>query len=106
MPVLGTERLEDRVTPAARLPVLNDLDSNANVFVGLTSCDVYVNDVKVADNLLFGTPFLDVPSGTPVKIDIVQPSAADNTAPLVTRTTTFPDGSVNVAAASGLTVPE
>ena len=48
--------------------------------------DVYINDALTIDDFAFrdATPFIDLPAGVPVKIDITGADAADNSAPVFT----------------------
>ncbi|MEZ4699278.1 MAG: DUF4397 domain-containing protein [Rhodothermales bacterium] len=54
--------------------------------------DVYINDALALDDVAFrqATPYLTLPAGVPVKIDITGSTAADNSSPVFT--TTLADG--------------
>ncbi|MDZ4698153.1 MAG: DUF4397 domain-containing protein [Rhodothermales bacterium] len=54
--------------------------------------DVYINDVLTLDDFVFrsATPFVDLPAGVAVKIDITGATAADNSSPVFTKTIDAP----------------
>ncbi|HVK11736.1 MAG TPA: DUF4397 domain-containing protein [Gemmataceae bacterium] len=95
---LRLEALDVRDVPAAGLQVIHNSPYPAAAVV-----DVYVNDTRVLDDFAFrsATPFLDVPAGTPLKIDVVAAAAATNANPVFTATATLADGTNYVAAAIG-----
>ncbi|MGL6074808.1 MAG: DUF4397 domain-containing protein [Fimbriiglobus sp.] len=88
--------LETRVVPDARLQIIH-----AAPFAAVAKVDIYVNDQKLLDDVAFrtATPYLTVPSGKELKIDIVPGAAANNAKPAVTTKVTLPDNSVSVVAA-------
>jgi hypothetical protein len=91
------EPLEDRLAPAARVQVINDL---IPVTAFRMPVDVFIDGVLVADDLPAGegTPFLTVPSGVPVEI-VVGNSLFGLASPHGTLTRTFADGETGVVAA-------
>ena len=92
------ERLERREVLDASLQVIHNSPYDL-----IGSFDVYVNDVLFADNLSYqnATPFLTVPSGVNMDIDITDFDALDNSAPFYSTTVNLADGSSNVAIAYG-----
>ena len=90
--------LETREVPVASLQFLQQSPYAAAAVV-----DVYVNDAKLLNDVPFrqATAFLGVPDSVPLKIDIVAGAAADNKAPLTTRTVTLPPNGQAVAALVG-----
>lgn len=73
------------------------------------SVDVYLNGRLYAplDNFAFrtATPFLSVPSGAEVSIDVTGPDAADNMNPLYNAKVTFNPGEKYLAIANGVVDP-
>ncbi|MGL4419723.1 MAG: DUF4397 domain-containing protein, partial [Gemmataceae bacterium] len=92
------DRLESREVPDARLQVIH-----ASPFPAAAVVDVYVNDERLLDNFRYtdATPYITVPSGTPLKIDIVGGDATTNKNPVFTTTVNLPAGSTTIAAAVG-----
>jgi hypothetical protein len=88
--------LETRVVPDARLQIIH-----ASPFAAVAKVDVYVNDQKLLDDVAFrtATPYLSVPSGKELKIDIVPGAATNNSKPAVTTKVTLADNSATVVAA-------
>jgi signal transduction histidine kinase/DNA-binding response OmpR family regulator len=72
-----------------RLQFIND-----SPYPEAASVDVYINDIRVLDDLKFqeASPFIDLPSGLTVatspslKVDVVRPRAENNNSPLSTTT--------------------
>ena len=92
------EPLEPREVPTAFLQVIHN-----SPYAAAGVVDVYVNDSKLLDDFAFreATPFVAVPSGTNLKIDIVAGTAADNASPVFTTNVTLADGKNYIAAAIG-----
>ena len=90
--------LEDRTVPAANLQFLHQ-----SPYAAVASIDVYINDTKTLNDVPFrqATAFLSVPDSVPLKIDIVAGAAADNKAPLFTRTLTLAPNTDAIAAVVG-----
>ena len=71
--------------------------------------DIYINDVLTLDNFAYqaATPYIDLPSGTTaetapdIKIDVTLPDAADNSAPVFTKTVNLTFGDAFVVTAAG-----
>ena len=65
--------------------------------------DVYINDALAIDDFAFraATPFIDLPAGVAVKIDITGASAADNSSPVFTANLAdgLPEATIQVIAA-------
>ncbi|MFK7846020.1 MAG: DUF4397 domain-containing protein [Rhodothermales bacterium] len=65
--------------------------------------DVYINDALALDDFAFqqATPFLDLPAGVSVKLDVTGADAADNSSPVfsVTLTDGLPEATIQVVAA-------
>lgn len=86
---------------AARLQAIHaSYDSNAS------EVDVYINDEKVVDNFQYGsaTPFVSVPAGVDLTIDLTATDAADNSDPAFSKTVTggLSPGIATVAVAAGV----
>lgn len=96
--LLSVESLESRLVPNARLQLINN-----SPYATAQVVDVYVNNVKVANDLAFrsATGFVDVPSGTSVKIDINPGSSSDNLRPTFTINGNFADNSKNIGIVVG-----
>jgi len=90
--------LESRETPSASLQFLNQ-----SPFASAAAIDVYLNGVKVLNDMPFrqATAFLTVPDSAPVVIEVASGASADNKSPLVSRTVTLAPGSFAVAALVG-----
>ena len=90
--------LEARTVPAANLQFLHQ-----SPYAAVASIDVYINDTKTLNDVPFrqATAFLSVPDSVPLKIDIVAGAAADNKAPLFTRTLTLAPNTDAIAAVVG-----
>ena len=67
--------------PMARVQVIHN-----SPYAEAAVVDVYINDALALDDFAFrdATPFIDLPAGVPVKIDITGADAADNSAPVFT----------------------
>ncbi len=104
---LALDVLEARDVPTALLQIIND-----SPYEAARSLDVYVNGVKQFDDLVYrqSTPFVTVPDGVALRIDLVAGTAANNAAPLRTQTVTLPANGKAVAAivgvATGVAGPE
>ena len=74
-------------------------------YVEADTVDVYINDALTLDDFAFrdATPFVDLPAGVPVKIDVTANDAADNTSPVFTTTIDagLPDAGTLVIIAAG-----
>lgn len=92
------EILEAREVPNATLQVIHN-----SPYAAASLVDVYVNDALALDDVAFRTasPFLNVPSGVPLTVDITAANAADNSAPVFTATVTLAADSNNIAIALG-----
>ncbi len=90
-------QLEDRAVPAL-VQIVHD-----SPYPSASTVDVYINNVRVYDNLAFqqSTPFTTVADGVPVKIDVVAGSDATNATPVGSLTTTLAANSKVIAAAVG-----
>ncbi|MGL6075820.1 MAG: DUF4397 domain-containing protein [Fimbriiglobus sp.] len=90
--------LEARVTPAADLQIIHN-----SPYASVGTVDVWVNDTKTLNDVSFqqSTPFLSLPDGTPLKIDIVAGTATNNKSPVFTQTVTLTKNSTNIAIAVG-----
>jgi Domain of unknown function (DUF4397)/FG-GAP-like repeat len=88
--------LETRVVPDARLQIIH-----ASPFAAVAKVDVYVNDQKLLDDVAYATatPYLSVPSGKELKIDVVAGADTTNANPATTTKVTLADKSVTVVAA-------
>lgn len=71
------------------------------------SVDVYVNGTKLLDNLAYrtATPFIDVPSGTPLTIAVAPKNSTSVAAAVYTTTATLDSGDRYVLTATGLVSP-
>ncbi len=88
-------------TPAvstARLQVVHNCAA-----VDAATVDVYVNDALLLDDFDFrtSTPFIDVPAGTALEVDICAPNSTDASMPLYTESINLMGGEKYVAVASG-----
>lgn len=92
------ERLERREVMDASLQVIHNSPYAAAALV-----DVYVNDQLLLNDFAFrtATPFVNVPSGVNLKIDIAAADAPNNLAPVFTTNATLADGATYVAIAAG-----
>lgn len=95
---LRLEALESRELLTAGLQVIHNSPYAAAAVV-----DVYVNDALALDNVAFrdATPYLDLPSGVDLEIDITAASAPDNSNPVFSTTLNLQDGVDYVAVAAG-----
>ena len=86
--------------PMARVQVIHN-----SPYAEAAVVDVYLNDALTLDDVAFrdATPFLDVPAGVPVKIDVTGSDAADNTAPVFTTELAdgIPEGATLIGIAAG-----
>ncbi len=91
------ESLEDRRVLAAMLQVVHNSPYEAAAVV-----DVYVNDDLLLDDFAFrdASPFVEVPSGVELKIDITAADAPDNIVPVFSTTVTLGDANY-IAMAAG-----
>ena len=66
--------------------------------------DVYINDAKALDNFAFrtATPFIDLPAGVPVKIDIAPATSASSAESVYSMTTTLSAGETYILVANGI----
>ncbi len=88
------------LSSAARLQVVHNSPDPAAEVV-----DVYGNGVKLIDDFAFrtATPFITVPSGTDLDLNIAAPDSEDDTTPVVDAPTINLDpGSTTIAVASGV----
>ncbi|REK05534.1 MAG: DUF4397 domain-containing protein [Planctomycetota bacterium] len=92
------EALERREVLDAALQVVHNSPYEAAAEV-----DVYVNDALLLDDFAYGTatPFVTVPSGVNLKIDITAPDAADNSSPVFTTNAVLAADTNYVAIAAG-----
>ena len=95
---LAVAELEPRDVPVAGLQVIND-----SPFAAAQTLDVYVNNVKLVNDLQFrqSTAFTQEPDSQPLKIDIVAGADATNAKPLATQTVTLPANANVIAAIVG-----
>lgn len=95
--LLGVESLEERRVLTAMLQVIHNSPYEASAIV-----DVYVNDEILLDDFAFrdATPFVEVPSGVDLEIDITAPDAADSSSPVYSVTVNLEDMNY-VAMAAG-----
>ncbi len=85
--------------PTARLQVIhNSPDLAASVV------DVYVNDVLTLNDFAFrtSTPFIDVPAGVALSIDVAPGNSTSSAQSLYNLTTTLADGETYIAIANGI----
>jgi Fe-S cluster assembly scaffold protein SufB len=85
--------------PTARLQVIhNSPDVAASVV------DVYVNGVITLNDFAFrtATPFIDVPAGVALSIDVAPGTSTSSTQSLYNLTTTLADGGTYIAIANGI----
>ena len=104
MPTFRAEPLEERCVPSARLQVINGTPPLTGI---RQAVDVYVDGVKVADDLApgAGTPFLTVPSDVQIQIDVVNAFATDLSDPYGTLKVALADGTAHVAVADRFSGP-
>jgi hypothetical protein len=89
---------------AARLQVIH-----ASPDPGAETVDVYVNDERLLDDFSFltATPFVTVPSGVELSIDVAGPGSSDASNPDYTQAIpSLSAGSTTVAIASGVLDPD
>jgi len=90
------------VEPTARLQVIhNSPDAIA------AEVDVYVNGTLTLDNFAFrtATPFIDVPAGVALSIDVAPGNSTSATESIYNLTTTLADGETYIAIANGIVSP-
>ncbi|PZO31575.1 MAG: hypothetical protein DCF13_00740 [Flavobacteriaceae bacterium] len=90
------------VEPTARLQVIhNSPDAIA------AEVDVYVNGTLTLDNFAFrtATPFIDVPAGVALSIDVAPGNSTSATESVYNLTTTLADGETYIAIANGIVSP-
>lgn len=92
------EQLERREVLDAALQVVHNSPYEAAALV-----DVYVNDALLLDNFAFraATPFVTVPSGVNLKVDVTAADAPNNGSPVFTTTVNLAAGKSYVAIAAG-----
>ena len=92
------EQLERREVLDAALQVVHNSPYEAAAEV-----DVYVNDALLLDDFAYGTatPFVNVPSGVNLKIDVTAPDAPDNSSPVFTTNAVLAADTSYVAIAAG-----
>ena len=92
------EALERRELLTAGLQVVHNSPYSAAAVV-----DVYVNDALAIEDFAFrkATPFLDLPSGSDLKIDIRGANSPSNSKPVFTTTVNLTDGKDYLAMAVG-----
>lgn len=95
---IQVQRLEDRTVPTANFQVINN-----SPYAGAATLDLYVNDVKLFDNIQFrqSTAFVALADSTALKIDVVTGSAFNNSSPISTQTVTLAKNSNNIAVMLG-----
>lgn len=95
---LRLESLETRELLTAGLQVIHNSPYAAAAVV-----DVYVNDALALDNVAFrdATPYLDLPAGVDLNIDITAATAPDNSNPVFSTTLNLTDGVDYIAVAAG-----
>ncbi|MBM6497862.1 DUF4397 domain-containing protein, partial [Flavobacterium macrobrachii] len=69
--------------------------------------DVYVNGTLTLDNFAFrtATPFIDVPAGVALSIDVAPGNSTSATESIYNLTTTLADGETYIAIANGIVSP-
>lgn len=94
---LSVEALEARDVPTT-LQVIHDSPYAAAAVV-----DVYVNDTLLLDDFKFrtATPFVDVPAGVPLKIDVAPGDSTSSAQSLFTQTVTLAADKNYIAVAVG-----
>jgi Ca2+-binding RTX toxin-like protein len=92
------EQLERREVLDAALQVVHN-----SPYEAATEVDVYVNDVLLLDDFAYGTatPFVNVPSGVNLIIDVTAPDAVNNSSPLFTANAVLNADTNYVAIAAG-----
>jgi Ca2+-binding RTX toxin-like protein len=95
---LSVEALETRDVPAALLQVIHN-----SPYAVAATVDVYVNGSKLLDDFAFrtATPFVSVPSGTPLTVQVAGGNSASAAEALFTQTVTLADGKNYIAVAVG-----
>lgn len=90
--------METMAVSTARLQVVHNCAA-----VDAAVVDVYVNDALLLDDFAFrtSTPFIDVPAGANLEIDICASTSTDASSPLHTQTINLTGGDKYVAVASG-----
>lgn len=90
--------LPTTATTTARLQVIHNCAATDAATV-----DVYANDAMLLDDFEFrtATPFVDIPAGVALEIDIAGASSVDATSPLHTQTITATAGEKYIVVASG-----
>lgn len=98
--ILSENYLSASDLPTARVQILHN-----SPYASAAEVDVYLdggllgplNDFAFRD----ATPFIDVPAGVEVQIDITAPDATDNASPVFSDTVTLEEGKSYVVAAQG-----
>ncbi len=87
----------------ARVQIIhNAADPNAGIV------DVFINGARALNDFAFrtATPFIDLPAGVPLDIDVAPFTASDVSGSIATFTTTFEPGGTYVVIANGLIEPD
>ena len=94
---LGLEALDSREVPATLQVIHNSPYTSAAVV------DVYVNGSKLLDDFAFrdATPFVDVPAGVPLNIQVAGGTSKSAADALFSQTVTLEDGKNYIAVAVG-----
>ncbi|WP_026710845.1 DUF4397 domain-containing protein, partial [Flavobacterium filum] len=89
-------------TPTARLQVIHNSPDLA-----ATTVDVYVNGEILLDDFAFrtATPFVDVPAGVALSIDVAPGNSTSVAESLYNLTTTLAEGETYIAIANGIVSP-
>ncbi|WP_156900377.1 DUF4397 domain-containing protein, partial [Flavobacterium filum] len=89
-------------TPTARLQVIHNSPDLA-----ATTVDVYVNGEILLDDFAFrtATPFVDVPAGVALSIDVAPGNSTSAAESLYNLTTTLAEGETYIAIANGIVSP-
>lgn len=86
--------------PTSRVQILHN-----SPYAAAAEVDVYLDGGLLGplDNFSFrsATPYIDVPAGVDVQIDVVGPDAEDNTSPVFSATVVLDEGESYVVAAAG-----
>lgn len=95
---LLAEPLERREMLDAGLQVIHN-----SPYAAAAEVDVYVNDVLLLDDFAYqaATPFVTVPSGVDLKVDVTAANAPDNSSPVFTTTANLLADTSYVAIAAG-----
>ena len=89
-------------TPTARLQAIHNSPDLAAALV-----DVYVNDELLLDNFAFrtATPFIDVPAGVELSIDVAPSTSTSSSESLYNLTATLEEGETYILVANGIVSP-